>query len=316
MTKALRVSSVSLPRPHILRGTKTGNTGSVLKYFVSGGNGELWIEKASAVSGLDVPYRFTGKERDEETSLYYYGARYLDARTARWLSTDPAMGDYVPQAPIDDASRKRNRNLPGQGGVFNTVNMHAYHYAGNNPIKFIDPDGGYIETPWTIASIVTGAGSLAVNIKSGNFKGAVIDAAGIAVDAATLVVPGLPGGAGFAIKAVKAASVGVDIARVAYAATDIVDSIDGGKTGDVIAGTATIASTVLSRGAVKFFGKAGNYAYATKFGDIGNLMSGAATAIDTGVVAYNAATMENLSSSPTLQQPQQLLQPPAPIPIE
>jgi hypothetical protein len=27
------------------------------------------------------------------------------------------------------------------GGVFNTVNLHLYHYAGNNPVKYTDPDG-------------------------------------------------------------------------------------------------------------------------------------------------------------------------------
>jgi hypothetical protein len=25
--------------------------------------------------------------------------------------------------------------------VFNTVNLHLYHYAGNNPVKYTDPDG-------------------------------------------------------------------------------------------------------------------------------------------------------------------------------
>jgi RHS repeat-associated protein len=103
--------------------------------------GELWIEKASTASNIDIPYRFTGKERDEETGLYYYGARYLDSKASRWLSTDPALGDYIPGAPVDDEARKRNQNLPGMGGVFNLINLHLYHYAGNNPVKYIDPDG-------------------------------------------------------------------------------------------------------------------------------------------------------------------------------
>jgi RHS repeat-associated protein len=103
--------------------------------------GELWVERASAASNIDIPYRFTGKERDEETGLYYYGARYLDPKTSRWLSTDPALSEYIPGAPINDEAKKRNSNLPGMGGVFNTVNLHLYHYAGNNPVKYKDPTG-------------------------------------------------------------------------------------------------------------------------------------------------------------------------------
>jgi RHS repeat-associated protein len=84
--------------------------------------------------------KFTGKELDPETGLYYYGARYLDPKTSRWLSGDPAMGEYLP------SSGQEAGKLPGQGGVFNTVNLHAYHYAGNNPVKYVDPDGRDIES--------------------------------------------------------------------------------------------------------------------------------------------------------------------------
>nr|WP_253687459.1 MULTISPECIES: RHS repeat-associated core domain-containing protein [unclassified Treponema] len=80
----------------------------------------------------------------EETGLYYYGARYLDPKYSRWLSGDPALNDYIPQAPVNDEAKKHNENLPGMGGVFNTVNLHVYHYAGNNPVKYTDPDGNFI----------------------------------------------------------------------------------------------------------------------------------------------------------------------------
>jgi hypothetical protein len=47
----------------------------------------------------------------------------------------------MPAAPINDEAKKANQNLPGMGGIFNTVNLHVYHYAGNNPVKYVDPTG-------------------------------------------------------------------------------------------------------------------------------------------------------------------------------
>ena len=127
--------------------------------------GELWIEEVA--SGLDkLPFRFTGKEMDEETGLYYYGARYLDPKYSRWLSGDPALGDYIPKAPIDDEAKKHNENLPGMGGVFNVVNLHLYHYAGNNPVKYEDPDGAFI---LMVGLSNTAGGGLGVSNNSGFF---------------------------------------------------------------------------------------------------------------------------------------------------
>jgi RHS repeat-associated protein len=102
--------------------------------------GELWVEHLETTIET-TPFRFTGKERDSETGLYYFGARYLNPQTGMWLSADPAMGEYIPQAPINDEAKQHNKELPGLGGVFNYVNLHAYHYAGNNPVKLVDPNG-------------------------------------------------------------------------------------------------------------------------------------------------------------------------------
>jgi cell wall-associated NlpC family hydrolase len=73
--------------------------------------------------------------------LYYYGARYMDPRTSRWLSADPALEGYLPEAPASEAAQRRNGSLPGMGGVFNPVNLAGYTYAGNNPMKYTDPTG-------------------------------------------------------------------------------------------------------------------------------------------------------------------------------
>jgi hypothetical protein len=78
--------------------------------------------------------------KNENAGRYVYAA-------GRWLSADPAMGEYIPSAPISEEARRRNGNLPGMGGVFNYVNLHAYHYAGNNPVRYTDPDGKMIMMP-------------------------------------------------------------------------------------------------------------------------------------------------------------------------
>jgi RHS repeat-associated protein len=148
--------------------------------------GELWVEHAPNVEA--TPFRFTGKERDSETGLYYYGARYLNPQTGMWLSTDPAMGEYIPQAPLNDEARKYNQNLPGMGGIFNTVNLHTYHYAGNNPVKYIDPDGRDIYTVMLLGAgvkIVAG-GSVEIGFAwddNGNAALLLSISAGIGVEA-------------------------------------------------------------------------------------------------------------------------------------
>jgi RHS repeat-associated protein len=133
MTKPLKTSPKTASRALFLR--KRG-------YFNSKkGRKTSKMPPAVAYRGIICQKKYAVKEPDPETGLYYYGARYLDPKTGRWLSGDPALGEYLPVAPLGDEAKKRNQNLPGMGGVFNYVNLHAYHYAGNNPVKYVDPDG-------------------------------------------------------------------------------------------------------------------------------------------------------------------------------
>ncbi len=49
--------------------------------------GEVFIEERN--STWNTPYLFNGKELDEETGLYYYGARYYNPRISLWYGVDP-----------------------------------------------------------------------------------------------------------------------------------------------------------------------------------------------------------------------------------
>jgi hypothetical protein len=95
-------------------------------------------------------FRHSNHGKNESTGRYAYAAGW-------WLSADPALGEYIPSAPVSEEARRRNGNLPGMGGVFNYVNLHAYHYAGNNPVKYTDPDGR--ETVYFGVTAQAGAGS-------------------------------------------------------------------------------------------------------------------------------------------------------------
>ena len=75
--------------------------------------GELLVDEHS--SSEDMPYKFNGKELDEETGLYYYGARYMDPKISMWLGVDPLMEKYT--------------------------NVSGYVFCHSNPIVRIDRDG-------------------------------------------------------------------------------------------------------------------------------------------------------------------------------
>ena len=80
--------------------------------------GEVFVEQRNGT--WNTPYLFNAKELDEETGLYYYGARYLDPTNVAWLSVDPLFEKYVGMTP--------------------------YGYCAGNPVKLVDADGRKFDT--------------------------------------------------------------------------------------------------------------------------------------------------------------------------
>jgi RHS repeat-associated protein len=127
--------------------------------------GEVWREPKSDRDGAGVKgqrFLFSGKELDEETGLYYFGARYYDPVRVRWASTDPLLGAYVPQGQGSGTTA-----LPA-GGVFNTVNLSSYHYASWSPLRYIDSDGRAWGEPSTWQNATDFVGGLALGFVEGS----------------------------------------------------------------------------------------------------------------------------------------------------
>ena len=90
--------------------------------------GELLVDEHS--SSKDMPYKFNGKELDEETGLYYYGARYMDPKISMWLGVDPLREKYP--------------------------SVTGYCYTMDNPIGLMDPTGMAPKYPTIKETIVYG----------------------------------------------------------------------------------------------------------------------------------------------------------------
>lgn len=114
----------------------TNLDGEVVQHIEYVPFGEVFIEERNSV--WNTPYLFNAKEFDEETGLYYYGARYYEPRLSLWISVDP-ISNYDP--------RNNENYLDGEHnlGVYNTFNLAPYGYCYQNPIRLIDPNGKQVD---------------------------------------------------------------------------------------------------------------------------------------------------------------------------
>ena len=122
-----------------------GNPAQFLQYLPYG---EIWRNQQRM--GYNERYKYSGKERDEETGYDYFGARHYTSSLSGWLSPDPLMDKY-----------------PG---------ISPYAYCNWNPMTVVDPDGQdaiYIAFPQYKANGIphTGhAGVLLINNHNGVTK--------------------------------------------------------------------------------------------------------------------------------------------------
>jgi RHS repeat-associated protein len=88
----------------------TGSQGTVLNHLTYDSYGQVTGETHPEV---DFRFGYTGRERDEETGLDYYRARYFD----------PAPGTFVSEDPLG----------------FGAGDANVYRYVSNSPTNYVDP---------------------------------------------------------------------------------------------------------------------------------------------------------------------------------
>jgi len=146
----------------------------------------LWQEHfdpyGAKLNGVVEKIGYTGHAHDPESGYAYMQARFYDPLVGRFLSTDP---------------------IHFQDG--NPFTFNRYAYANNNPYRYTDPTGNAVETVWDAASLTQGVTSLVANAAAGNVLGAIVDGLGIVFDAVATATPGVPGGAGIVIAAMRQA---------------------------------------------------------------------------------------------------------------
>jgi len=95
----------------------TDASGAIVQHLEYVPFGETFIDERRSQSSWTTPYLFSGKERDEETGLLYFGARYQDSKYGIWYSVDPLAEKFAGRS--------------------------SYEYCLSNPVAYIDHDGRF-----------------------------------------------------------------------------------------------------------------------------------------------------------------------------
>jgi RHS repeat-associated protein len=105
-----------------------------------------------------IRQKFTGKDRDNETGLDYFEARYYASKQGRFTSPDEFSGGPDDMFDFADAA---SENPTIYADLTEPQSLNKYQYCYNNPLSFIDIDGHkgwreWLKTGLEVASYVPG----------------------------------------------------------------------------------------------------------------------------------------------------------------
>ena len=154
-------------------------------------------------------FNFTGQRKDAGSGLLFYGARWYDPVVGRFLQADtivPSPGD--PQS------------------------LNRYAYTLNNPLKYTDPSGHWVESALDIAFI--GYDIYDINTNGLTWTSGL----SLAADVAGLILPVVTGG-GMLVRGIAHADEVVDVARLGTKAAENVAKEAAERMGKEVAEKAT-----------------------------------------------------------------------------
>lgn len=280
-----------------------GNLIEEISYFAFGG-----VRNQYAPRGVEEPYQFTQKERDKESQLNYFEARYQASGLGRFITVDPLLAYQVNDC-LEDSQK-----------------LNLYAYCQNRPLIYIDPTGHDTAALPGTGSSSNGSseklicGGISTNNREQNVKNVEnlisgVDATRTTVGVVNDAVSVIQGGASSTLrKAVSVPLIGAS-GLITYYKTDGSRRATAANVGGNLAGTGT--SFLIGVGGVALTGMAVTAGAPVAL--TGTLVVGTAVLavkVGQGVSKWTESglnkvlhTEEHMKKNPRLQTPDTMVQP-------